>query len=64
MQMLRLRNRQCRWRHCLSSLAGVGRLIGCCLEAWVDHDLQPGTDQVVELVEDAIPVAEADTSQD
>ena len=64
MQMPRLRNRQCRWRHCLSSLADGGRLIGCCSEAWANHAHQPGTGQVVELVEDAMSVAEAGTSQD
>lgn len=63
MQMLRLRNRQYRWRRCLSFLAGAGRLTGCCLEPWANHALQPGTGQVVELVEDAMSVAEADTSQ-
>ena len=62
-QMLMLQNRQCRWRHCLSSLAGADRLIGCCLEAWANHAHQPGTGQVVELVEDAM-LAEADTSRD
>lgn len=63
MQMLRSRNRQCRWRHCLSSLVGAGRLIGCCLEAWADRGHQLGTGQVVGLVEDAM-FAEADTSRD
>ena len=63
MQMLKLRNQRCHWRHCLSFPAGAGRLIGCYLEAWTNHVHQPGIGQVVELVEDVTSVAEADTSQ-
>lgn len=65
MQMLRLRNRRYRWRHCLSFLADAGHLIGCCWEPSANHhDHQTGTGLVVALVEDAMFVAEVDTSQD